>query len=226
MRPLAPRRRTAVSTITLLLALGTAPAALGHGGTTLAEGGRDGVLILVQGADATTAAGRPAADVSTVLSGPGTGAGATVTYWIRPAGGKTFKVETERDGDTGTSHAEVSVAGRGDWREWDVSAVVDLSTGGRLRVTNASGNAPGPDPAATPEPEPEPTTSSSPDAAGSSPAVASASPTSPATTPDGAVDDVSGETDGAPSWALPSLAGLLIVGTGAVMVLRRVRRED
>jgi hypothetical protein len=141
-------RSVAVAIPVALAALAGASSAAAHGGTTLAEGGTDGVTVLLQAAETTTGSGKEAVDLSTVLNGPGTGPKATVTLWIRPSGGKTFKVTTDRD-EEGTAHQDVATAGRGSWRDWDVSAVVALSTGKRLRVSNAEANPPGPEPAST-----------------------------------------------------------------------------
>ncbi|MBF6621433.1 MAG: hypothetical protein ITG02_14535, partial [Patulibacter sp.] len=147
MRPRLSRILAAVLVV-LLGAAATVPSASAHGGATLAEGGSDGVRILLQGTDSTTSDGAAAVDLSTVVRGPGTD-DAEVTFWVRPAGGETFRVATERD-DAGVSHADVPTEGRGSWREWDVSAVVQLDDGTRLRVSNAEANPPGPDPASTP----------------------------------------------------------------------------
>jgi hypothetical protein len=141
-------RSVAVAIPVALASLAGASSAAAHGGTTLAEGGTGGVTVLLQAAETTTQTGKPAVDLSTVLNGPGTGPKATVTLWIRPSGGKTFKVTTDRD-DQGVAHQDVATAGRGSWRDWDVSAVVALSSGKRLRVSNAEANPPGPEPAST-----------------------------------------------------------------------------
>ncbi|MBJ7472696.1 MAG: hypothetical protein JHD16_15430, partial [Solirubrobacteraceae bacterium] len=210
------RTNRLLATLTCLAAAGLWPAvAAGHGGTTIAEGDGQGVTIRVQGSDTTTPGGKPGADVSTVLAGPGSGPGSEVLYYVRPDGGKSFRVEAERD-DSGTHHAEIATANRGDWRAWDVSAIVTLSNGKRLRVTNAGNNAPGPDPAQAGKPaaatSPEPTTASP---------EASAVPTSPEPAADAPVEDVSGQDEGAPSWALPSLAGLAVLGLFGVGLARR-----
>jgi hypothetical protein len=141
-------RSVAVAIPVAVAALAGASGASAHGGTTLAEGGTGGVTVLLQAEETTTPAGKEAVDLSTVLNGPGTGPKATVTLWIRPSGGKTFKVVTDRD-EEGIAHQDVPTAGRGRWRDWDVSAVVALSTGKRLRVSNAEANPPGPEPAST-----------------------------------------------------------------------------
>ncbi len=203
-----------------------APAAA-HGGSTLAEGQKDGVTVLVQGSAATTAGGQPATDLATTLAGPGSGEGSTVVYYVRPDGGKSIRVATQRD-ESGVHHADVATAGRGDWRAWDVSAIVTLSGGKRLRVTNAESNPPGPDPAQASRPEPAPqdgAASSTPEA--TTPAAASTpGATTPAEQSEAAVDDISGEDESAPGWMLPSLAGLVIVGLGALLVVRRRRGDD
>ena len=132
----AALRPLLVGLLTAATTLGTAATAGAHGGTEIAEGGSGGVKIVVNASETTTATGRPAVDLATTLRGPGTGDGATVTYYVRPSGGDTFRVRTTRD-DAGIAHVDVATAGRGEWREWDVSAVVRLSSGGRLRVSNA-----------------------------------------------------------------------------------------
>ena len=210
------RSRRLLATATCIAAAGLWPAgAAGHGGTTIAEGDGQGVTILVQGSDTTTPGGKPGADVSTVLAGPGSGQGSEVLYYVRPDGGKSFRVEAERD-DSGTHHAEIATANRGDWRAWDVSAIVTLSNGKRLRVTNAGANAPGPDPAQAKTPAkattPESTTTSP---------EAGPVPSTPAPASDTPVEDVSGQDEGAPSWALPSLAGLAVLGLFGVGLARR-----
>lgn len=204
-----------------------------HGGSTLAEGQKNGVTVLVQGSETTTPGGKPATDLATTLAGPGSGAGSTVVYYVRPEGGKSFRVRTDRDA-SGVHHADVAVAGRGDWRAWDVSAIVTLNGGKRLRVTNAASNPPGPDPAQSSRPKadaqdaPEastPESASTPQAPGASTPGGDA--TASSADQDGAgLDDISGEQDSAPSWVLPSLVGLVVVGLGGLLVARRRGRDD
>lgn len=213
LRPLLPTAAAAA----LLLAAGV-PAAGAHGGITVAEGERGGTRIVVQGSEAHTDRGA-AVDLSTVLDGPGTGPRSRVVYWVRTAAGRTFRVRTDRDA-SGTHHAEVLVAGRGTWQDWDVSAMVTLSTGRTLRVTNAKGDPPGPKPAAPPTP----TTTS---AAGET-STAGGTDVGPeaATTPstgDDAVEDVSGDGDGPPGWAIPSIAVVVVAAIGFVLLRRRSR---
>lgn len=214
---------TAALTATLLSALAVLPAAaLAHGGTTIADGERGGVIVRVQGSPSTTAGGNPAVDLATTVAGPGSGPGSHVTYYVRPEGGSTVRVNTERD-EGGVHHADVSTAGRGDWNAWDVSAIVMLSDGKRLRVTNASSNAPGPDPAAT-KPKSSTPTPTTPDPVSPS---ADALNTTPQTTPiDEDVDDISGESDGAPAWVLPSGAAIIVLGLLAMAWTRRSRTTD
>lgn len=216
---------TAALAATLLAGLALAPAAaLAHGGTTIAEGQRGGVTVRVQGSPSTTASGQPAVDLATTLAGPGSGRGSKVTLYVRPDGGKTVKVTTDRD-EGGVHHADVSTAGRGEWSNWDVSAIVLLSDGKRLRVTNASGDAPGPDPAAVGKPKPQ-----APEPSTTAPTTPTASPrnepvpTTPA--PDAPVDDISGESDGAPAWVLPSGAVIIALGLFAMAWTRRNRTPD
>lgn len=212
------------------------PAAQGHGGTTVAEGGKDGVTIVVQGVASQTGSGGPAVDLSTIVGGPGSGKGASVDYWVRPAEGKkAFKVETTRD-EGGTFHADVSTANRGTWSDWAVSAIVNLNNDKRLRVANVSGDAiPGPAPTrpAAEQPADEgsggsgegpttPTLSEGP----STPAEAPASGETTADDGGVAIDDVSGEDNGPPGWAFPSLLVLTVIGLAILAVKRRRPRQD
>lgn len=208
-----------LAALAVLAAAGLWPAAaVGHGGTTIAEGQSRGLTILVQGSDAATAGGQPGVDVATTLAGPGSGAGSLVSYYVRPRGGKTFRVNTERD-EGGVHHATISTANRGDWRAWDVSAIVVPKGGKRLRVTNASGNAPGPDPARV-RPEPAPATEADPATSPEPSALPTTTTPAPAEEP---VDDISGESDGAPAWVIPSLAVVLVLGLLGLAVTRRGR---
>lgn len=246
----------------LLVGLATAAAALGaaapsgaHGGTEIAQGGSDGVRILVNASETTTPAGRQAVDLATTLRGPGTGDGATVTYDVRPSGGDTFRATTTRD-EAGIAHTDVPTAGRGEWRDWDVSAVVSLSTGDRLRVSNAEANPPGPEPAATPGggatgAAPDETTAGEPPSSGgtdpgtaddvpttgTAAATTDAAPAAGSTTggaasgtaagDDGAIEDVSGEDDeGAPTWAIVSVPVILVLAGAAILAGRRRRAAD
>lgn len=237
----AALRPLLVALLSGTLVLGTAAQAVAHGGAKVAEGGAGGVSILVNGAETTTASGGAAVDLSTTLQGPGTGDGATVTYWIRPAGGDTFRKTTTRD-DAGIAHTDVPTADRGDWRDWDVSAVVRLSTGKRLRVSNAEANPPGPDPAATAgggasgadDDEAGTTTEDDSPRGGATPETATeAAPTSTgdapastggttATPDDGAIEDVSGEEGSdAPSVAIIAVPIVLILAVWAIVIGRR-----
>lgn len=227
-------RTVAAVVAAALVALGTAGSAAAHGGATLAEGGADGVRILLQGTDATTSNGAAAVDLSTVVRGPGTD-GAVVTYWIRPAGGETFRKTTDRD-DAGVAHTDVPTADRGDWRQWDVSAVVQLDDGTRLRVSNAEANPPGPDPAATPgggakgpdENSGEGTTTAT-TPTETTPGTETAETTPAETTPTTATDDsapvsdVTGESDGTPGWVIPSLIAVVVIALAWVIFFRRSR---
>lgn len=238
--------RTAAATVAAaLVALGTAGSAAAHGGATLAEGGADGVRILLQGTDATTSSGAPAVDLSTVVRGPGTD-DAVVTLWVRPAGGETFRVETTRD-DSGVSHADVATADRGDWRQWDVSSVVRLDDGTRLRVSNAEANPPGPDPASTPGggatgPDPDsgegtttqpptetaPTETAPAETETAAPTETATTETTPTTAPaeddDAApVSDVTGEDEGTPGWVVPSLIAVVVIALAWAVFFRRAR---
>jgi len=242
----AALRPLLVLALTGVAALGATAPAGAHGGAKLAEGGGDGVKILVNASETTTPAGREAIDISTTIEGRGTGDGATVTYWIRPAGGDTFRATTTRD-DAGIAHTDVPTANRGNWRDWDVSAVVRLSTGDRLRVSNAEANPPGPDPAATAgggatgadDEESGTATGDQPASGGTAPGTATGTTTgeTPATTEatppaegddaptasagEGEIVDVSGEEDGAPWWAIASIPLILIVAIGLIIVGRR-----
>lgn len=197
--------------MTLALVVGPA-SAWAHGGTTLAEGTAKGVTVLLQGSDA----GAGAVDLATTLNGPGTGPAAKVVLYVRPAGGRSIRVRTESDAST-IRHAEISTAGRGDWRDWDVSAIVTLADGKRLRVASTSENPPGPDPARPPQEKSAETTP----------------PTTAATTPEAStpepadqtpVEDISGQDGAAPAWALPSVGGLIAVSFIGLVIARR-RRE-
>lgn len=210
--------------------IGTALAALvpataaAHGGTTIADGRTGGVTILVQGSDSTTASGKPAVDLATSLAGPGSGSGSKVVYYVRPDGGKSVRVSSERD-EGGVHHVDVATADRGDWRSWDVSAIVTLGDGKRLRVTNAESNPPGPDPAQASEPaaddEPaESTAPSTPTATEVDPAATSPAPDA-TTTDDAPIQDVDGDEDGAPAWALPSVAVIAVLGLLGLGFARR-----
>ncbi|CAB4946873.1 unannotated protein [freshwater metagenome] len=239
----AALRPLLVAAVTGLAALGAAAPAGAHGGTTIAEGGGEGVRILVNAAETTTPAGREAIDVSTTIEGRGTGEGASVTYWIRPAGGETFRATTVRD-DAGIAHTDVPTADRGDWRSWDVSAVVRLSTGERLRVSNAEANPPGPDPAATAgggatgadEEESGTATGDAPASGGTAPGTATAADDATTTgdtaaspgpeAGEGRIVDVSGEEDGAPWWAIASVPVILIAAIGLILLGRRRAAAD
>lgn len=238
MRSAISRTVAAVATATLV-ALGAAGSAAAHGGATLAEGGSDGVRILLQGTDATTSGGAAAVDLSTVVRGPGTD-GATVTYWIRPAGGETFRESTTRD-DSGVAHTDVPTADRGDWRKWDVSAVVQLDDGTRLRVSNAEANPPGPDPASTPgggakgpdedsgEGTTTETTPTETTPAETTPTETALTETAPTTATDddsAPVSDVTGESDGTPGWVVPSLIAVVVIALAWVVFFRRSRAGD
>lgn len=122
-----------------------------------------------------------------------------------------MRIATQRD-ESGIHHAEIPIAGRGSWQDWDVSAYVTTSSGKRLRVTNDRSDPPGP-----PEP-PEPArTTTAP--SGSTTAGAAPTPTKPPA--ENAVEDVSGEGDSAPGWVIPSVVVLVLVGVGAVVLRNR-----
>jgi hypothetical protein len=231
--------RTAVATVAAaLVALGTAGSAAAHGGATLAEGGADGVRILLQGTDATTSGGAPAVDLSTVVRGPGTEE-AVVTLWVRPSGGETFRVATTRD-ESGVSHADVATADRGDWRQWDVSSVVQLDDGTRLRVSNAEANPPGPDPAGTPGggakgPDAdsdegtatESTTETTTETVTTETETTETAPSTTEADDDGApVSDVTGEDEGTPGWVVPSLIAVVVIALAWAIFFRRSRSAD
>ncbi len=233
--------RIIVAVLTAIVGLAAAAGgAAAHGGATLAEGGSGGVRILLQAADSTTGDGATAVDLSTVVRGPGTD-DATVTFWVRPAGQDTFRVEATRD-DAGVSHADVPTEGRGSWRDWDVSAVVQLGDGTRLRVSNAEANPPGPDPASTPgggaqgpdEDSGEGTaTTTEPTPTETDPEVIAPTETetdaAPATTTDDAGEpgsDVTGESDGAPGWVVPSLIVVVVIAVAWIGFFRRTKRDD
>jgi hypothetical protein len=232
-----------------LLALGAAAPAGAHGGTKIAGGGTGGVTILTQAEETQTASGAEAVDISTTFEGPGTGKGATVVYYIRPKGGKTFKKTTTRDA-AGIAHTDVPTANRGDWRSWDVSVVVDLSTGKRLRVSNAEANPPGPEPAGTPgggatgadggEPGTT-TTDAAPTSGGTAPGSADGSTTTSdggtstaggTATDDGGtitastIEDVSGKSDGTPGWVVPSGVVIVLAAIALAVVQQRKRMKE
>ncbi|WP_320668554.1 hypothetical protein [Patulibacter defluvii] len=192
--------------------LSAAPAAA-HGGITIAEGGRGGTRIVVQGAEAHTERGA-GVDLSTVLDGPGSGEGSKVVYWVRPKTGKSFRVRTDRDAG-GVHHAELLTAGRGAWQDWDVSAFVTLATGKTLRVTNDKSDPPGPPPAEKREAPATTTGATTTDSTASA-------PPAPSTEADsGTVEDVSGDGDGPPGWAIPSIVVVVLAALGVVLLRRR-----
>ena len=209
---------------TTLAAAGLAPHVHAHGGNTLMEGSKSGVTFRVQTAPSTTPNGAPAIDLSTILGGPGTGE-ATVDYWVRPAGRKAaFKVQTQRDAG-GTYHSEIPTSDRGDANRWDLSAIVTVAGGTRLRVTNAPEDPPGPDPT---DPGTTPSPEDAPSSEGPTTPTLTEGPSTPAdplrATPpgDGAkVDDISGKEDGPPGWAFPSLLVLTVIGLAILAVKRR-----
>lgn len=204
----------------LLLPLGLwlafAPgAAFAHGGTTIAEGRSKGVTVVVQGSEAEDAKGELEVDLATTLAGPGTGSSAKVVYYVRPAGKKhSARVPTDRDA-SGVRHAEISASGRGDWRRWDVSAIVTLAGGKKLRVASTSKNPPGP----ARDQRPKSTPPTAPD---STAPTTVEQPTAPER--DAAVDDISGQEEAAPAWVLPSLVGMVALGLIGSFVRRRRRR--
>lgn len=237
-------RTVAAAVVAVFVALGIAGPAAAHGGATLAEGGADGVRILLQGTDATTSSGAAAVDLSTVVRGSGTD-DAAVTFWIRPAGGETFRVKATGD-EAGVSHADVATADRGDWRKWDVSAVVQLTDGTRLRVSNAEANPPGPDPASTagggatgPDPdsgegttttaETTPTETATTETAPAETTTAETETATTATETDddaAPVSDVTGESDGTPGWVIPSLIALVVIALVWVVFFRRPKHGE
>lgn len=245
----AALRPLLVGLLTTATTLGTATSAGAHGGTEIAEGGSGGVRIVVNASETTTPAGDAAVDLATTLSGPGTGDGAYVTYWIRPAGGTTFRGPTTTRDDAGVAHVDVPTEGRGAWREWDVSAVVRLNTGKRLRVSNAEANPPGPEPAATAgggasgadDGEAGTSTDDEPTSGGTAPgdaapattdaAPAATTEAAPATTTgtDAAViEDVSGEDDagGVPPWTIISIPIILALAIWAIVVGNRRKAAE
>lgn len=186
--------------------------AFAHGGTTVAEGQRSGVTVLVQGSDSSTKLGKPAVDLATTLAGPGTGTGARVVFYVRPDGKTSIRIAAQRD-ESGVRHAEIATAGRGQWRDWDVSAIVTLSTGKRLRVANVTSNPPGPDPSQARAPkqrDKSPASATSPEA---QTPVADEQP----------VSDISGNDEQAPAWVVPSLVGLVLLGLAGLVLTRRRR---
>jgi len=217
----APRRPRILATLALGLAglLGVPALAGAHGGITIAEGGRGGTRILVQG----TGEG-PTADISTVLDGPGSGPGSKVVYWIRPKGRKrSFRVRTDRDAG-GTHHAEIPTANRGSWQDWDVSAFVTLSTGRRLRVSNDQSDPPGPPEREAPSGGTTPPASTTGTTTATPPAATTEEPTG--ADDQGAVEDVSGEDDGTPGWVVPSIVVLVVLGLIAAVVRHRRLPDD
>ncbi len=188
-------------------ALAVPAVAAAHGGISIAEGGGGGVRIAVHGSDASP----EEVDFATTLAGPGTGQGSRVVYWVRPQGrSRSFRIATERD-EGGIHHAEIPTAGRGSWQDWDVSAYVTLNDDKRLRVTSDREDPPGP-------PERRRADDAAPQT-GTAPAPTTTSATEPTST-DG-VEDVSGEGDGMPSWAIPSIVALALVGLVAIVIRNR-----
>lgn len=203
----------------LCLLAAIAPAtASAHGGLTLAEGQSHGVTVIVQGSDATSASGEAEVDLATTLAGPGTGPSAKVVYYVRPAGReRSFRIDPDRD-ESGVRHAEIPTAGRGNWRRWDVSAIVTLAGGKRLRVASTKTNPPGPAPA----PSPKPTSLGKRPSAATSPA---AEDERTAVAGEPAVEDISGQDQAAPRWALPSLVGVGLVGLAGLAIVRQRRKN-
>jgi hypothetical protein len=244
----AALRPLLVGLVTAATALGTATTAGAHGGTEIAEGGSGGVRIVVNASETTTPAGDAAVDLATTLSGPGTGDGAYVTYWIRPAGGETFRGPTTTRDDAGIAHVDVPTKGRGAWREWDVSAVVRLNTGKRLRVSNAEANPPGPEPASTAgggasgadgaetgtSTEDGPTSGGTapgdapPATTDAAPATTEAAPATTTGTDNAAIEDVSGEDDGGgvPAWTIVSIPIILALAIWAIVVGNRRKAAE
>ncbi|MEV4418531.1 hypothetical protein AB0L40_00980 [Patulibacter sp. NPDC049589] len=196
-----------VSAVVLLVAPVSADA---HGGIDVADGGGGGARIAVQG----SAAEAGEVDLATTLTGRGSGGGSKVVYWIRLSGReRSIRVATDRD-ESGIHHAEIPVAGRGSWQDWDVAAYVTLSTGRELRVTNDRTNPPGPPEQKAAAPE-STTTSAAPVAEPPEPTAA---------TP---VEDVSGQGDETPGWVVPSIVLLVLAGgVAAVLRHRRLPRDD
>lgn len=189
-----------------------------HGGLTLAEGQSHGVTVVVQGSEATGGSGASEVDLATTLAGPGTGPQAKVIYYVRPAGReRSFRVDPERD-ESGVRHAEIPIAGRGNWRRWDVSAIVTLVGGKRLRVSSIKTNPPGPDPERRPR-------ASSPDGASSAATTGRAADQWAVPGSEAAVEDISGQAQVAPAWAFPSLAGVGLAGLVVLVIVRRRRRD-
>ncbi len=206
--PGARSRFGAVAVLVLVLA---APSgAQAHGGIDVAEGGRGGVQIAVQGSEAEA----DQVDLATTLAGPGTGAGSKVVYWIRPSGRtRSVRIPTDRD-ESGIHHAEIPTQGRGSWQDWDVAAYVTLNNDKQLRVTNDRTDPPGPTANASERPTTPTTTTTT---------AAPTETTSPPTAAS-AVDDVSGQGDGAPAWVVPSFVVVLLVAGAAIALGRRRRR--
>jgi hypothetical protein len=213
-RGLVPRG--AVPLLVIVASVGIPGTAGAHGGIAVAEGGGDGVRIAVQG----STAGAGEVDLATTLTGRGSGRGSRVVYWIRPEGRRrSIRVATQRD-EGGIHHAEIPLAGRGAWQDWDVAAYVTLSTGRQLRVTNDRRDPPGPPVRG------EARRNAAPPSAATTTSGTVPTPAEPPST-GAAVQDVSGEGDGAPSWVLPSIALLVIAGVIAVVLRhRRLPAED
>lgn len=186
--------------------------AFAHGGTTVAEGQSGGVTVLVQGSDSSTKLGKPAVDLATTLAGPGTGTRAKVLFYVRPEGKASFRVAAQRD-DSGVRHAEIATTGRGQWRDWDVSAIVTLSNGKRLRVANVSSNPPGPDPSQARAPKQR----------DEAPAEATSPQAEAPLVDEQPVSDISGNEAQAPAWVVPSLIGLVLLGLAGLALVRRRR---
>lgn len=199
-----------------LLAVFAPGAAVAHGGTTIAEGRSKGVTVIVQGSETESSGGDAQVDLATTLAGPGTGPSAKVVYYVRPAGKKrSERVPADRDA-SGVRHAEIPASGRGDWRRWDVSAIVTLASGKKLRVASTSKNPPGPDPVAR-QASRQPAAPNAPTSAADK---RIASPREDAA----AVDDISGQQEAAPSWAVPSVVGMIALGLLGFVATRRRRR--
>lgn len=115
--------------LAVLAAAAVPPAAAAHGGATVASGANAAYTLSVQAADARTADGRPAVDLTAYPVRRSNGAPDLAARVVFDAGGR--RVAGVRRGDG--VHAVLEVPERGAWRAWALAATV-TGAAGRLTV--------------------------------------------------------------------------------------------